>query len=188
MVALFSVPRAAFAAATFFATGCMLVAAAFLGALRRPGRVQYLSLGLGLATAALLYLIFYAGGAAVNAYHPFGISSAAESSVYALVASPSNPLLLQVAVLLFDSAGYEAFFRGVLQARLQPRMGVAAAPAVALLDALLHIVTLNPIWVAGTFLTDLVWGLTYFYGKSIQGSFLSHIVWDLAIFIVRPVT
>ena len=188
MVVLFVVPAQYFAPATFLATGCMLGAAYFLGAIRRPSGTSFRSLSLGLATAILLYMAFYAGGAFVDAYHPFGMSSASEASIYALIASPSNPLYLQVSLLLFDSAGYEAFFRGVLQSRLQPRMGVAAAPAVALLDASLHLITLNPVWVAGTFLTDLVWGLTYHYGRGLQGSFLSHIAWDLAIFVVRPVT
>jgi membrane protease YdiL (CAAX protease family) len=56
------------------------------------------------------------------------------------------------------------------------------------LDAAIHILTLNPIWVGGTFVTDLVWGATYYYGRGLQSSFLSHFVWDLAIFVVRPVT
>ncbi len=188
MVALFLVPREYFAAATFFATGVMVLSAYLLGALRRPSGLAYSALGLGLLTAALLYLIFYAGGWAVDSFHPFGITSESETSIYSLIASTSNPPYVQVLLLLFDSAGYESFFRGVLQFRLQSKVGVAAAPAVALLDAAIHAVTLNPIWVGGTFLTDLVWGLTYYYGKGVQGSFVSHFVWDIAIFMVRPVT
>lgn len=187
MVFLFSVPTAYFTAATFVSTSCMMVVAFALAGLRRRARLRYTSLALGLATAALLYLIFFSGAFAIDLFHPFGISSASESSVYSLVASPSNPLYAQVVVLLFDSAGYESFFRGVLQKRLQSSMGVGAAPAVALLDAMLHVITLNPIWVAGTFVTDLIWGLTYHYGKGTQASFTSHFIWDLAIFIVRPV-
>jgi CAAX protease family protein len=187
MVALFVVPPGYFVAATFASTGCMLAAAFYLGGLRPHRRLRYRSVLLGLLTAAGLYLVFYAGGAAVDLLHPFGITSASESSIYSLVASPSNSLFVQVILLLFDSAGYESFFRGVLQARLQARVGPAAAVLVALLDAGVHLVTLNPIWVGGTFVTDLVWGLTYYYGRGLQGSFTSHFLWDLAIFIVRPV-
>ena len=188
MLALFSVPREYFVAATFVATACMMAAAFMLGGFRAARRPQYLTVAFGVVSALILYLIFYVGGAAVNAFHPFGMTSASEASVYALIAAPSNPLYLQIGVLLFDSAGYESFFRGVLQRRLQPKIGPAAAPAIALLDAGLHIATLNPVWVAGTFVTDLVWGLTYYYGKGARASFTSHFIWDLAIFIVRPVT
>jgi membrane protease YdiL (CAAX protease family) len=187
MAVLFSVPAGYFVVATFMSTTCMIVAAFALGAVRRPlGRVP-VSLALGVASAAILYLVFYAGGTAVDALHPFGMTSASENSIYSLVASASNPLWLQVLVLLFDSAGYEAFFRGVLQEKLQGRLGLGAAPAVALIDAGVHVITLNPIWVAGTFVTDLAWGVTYYRG-SLSSSFTSHFLWDLAIFVIRPVT
>jgi CAAX protease family protein len=188
MAVLFTAPPGYFVAATFGATACMLVAAYALGAIRPSAGPVYLALALGVATAGLLYLIFYAGGAAVDAFHPFGITSASESSIYSLIASSSNPLALQVCVLLFDSAGYEAFFRGVLQERLQARLGISAAVCVALIDAGLHIMTLNPIWIGGTFVTDLVWGLTYYWGSGLTASFTSHFLWDLAIFVIRPVT
>jgi len=187
MLALFLVPHEYFVVATFVSTSCMMGAAYGLGGLRVARRPRTTSLVIGVLTAALLYLIFYLGGAAIDTLHPFGISSAAEESIYALIASPSNPLYLQVGLLFFDSAGYESFFRGVLQRRLQVTIGVAAAPAVALIDAGLHIATLNPVWVAGTFFTDLIWGLTYHYGKGTQASFTSHLAWDLIIFVVLPV-
>ena len=187
MVILFIVPAGYFVAATFGSTSCMIVAAFYLGGLKVPGQLRYRSVLLGVVTAVGLYLVFYVGGAAVDLLHPFGITSSSESSIYSLVASPSNPVYVQVALLLFDSAGYESFFRGVLQSRLQARVGPAAAVVVALLDAGLHVATLNPIWVVGTFVTDLVWGLTYYYGKGLQGSFTSHYLWDLAIFVLRPV-
>jgi uncharacterized protein len=188
MVVLFTVPAGYFAAATILSTSCMMLAARSAGGLRLPVRVRPTSVAIGAVSAALLYLVYFAGGAAVDAFHPFGMTSASESAIYSLIASPSNPIYLQAVVLLFDSAGYESFFRGVLQARLQPRFGVYSAPAIALIDAAVHVITLNPIWIGGTFISDLVWGLTYHYGKGTQASFTSHLLWDLAIFIIRPVT
>ena len=186
MLLLFTVPSSYFIAATFLSTSCMIGAAYALGALGRRSPAPK-SEALGLASAALLYGIFYTGAWVVSTYHPFGITSASETSIYSLISSPSNPLFLQVVVLLFDSAGFEAFFRGVLQKRLSARFGLLAAPAVALLDAAIHVATLNPLWVGATFVTDLVWGLTYRYGRGAQASFTSHFVWDLAIFILRPI-
>ena len=71
-----------------------------------------------------------------------GVSN--EGSIYSLISSPSNPITVQLAVLLFDAVGYESFFRGVLQRGLQAKMGVVAAPAIALLDAGLRFATFNP--------------------------------------------
>jgi len=187
MVLLFSVPRDYFVLATFVSTSCMMVGAVSAGGLRLPRRPTYPAVVFGAATAIVLYVVFLVGGWAVSSYHPFGITSASESSIYSLISSPTNPLSLQVAVLLFDSAGYESFFRGTLQSKLTPKMGVSAAPAVALLDACIHLLTLNMLWVGATFVTDTVWGITYHYGKGTQASFTSHLIWDIAIFIVRPV-
>ena len=187
MFLLFTAPAQYFVAATFVSTSCMMAAAFASGAFRGRWKAPLRGIALGLATAAVLYAIFALGAVAIDALHPFGVTSASESSIYALIASPSNPLYLQVAVLLFDSVGYESFFRVVLQNRLQARLGVVAPFAVALLDAGLHAVSLNPIWVGGTLVTDIVWGLTYYYGKGARASFTSHFVWDLVIFVIRPV-
>jgi membrane protease YdiL (CAAX protease family) len=185
MLFLFTVPSSYFVAATFVSTSCM-VGAAFAQRALMPRRPRLRPVVLGLASAALLYGIFYGGAWLVSTYHPFGITSTSETSIYSLISSPANPVYLQVAVLLFDSAGYESFFRGVLQGRLRPRLGIMAAPAVASLDAVLHIATLNPLWVGATFVTDSLWGVTYHYGGT-QSSFTSHFVWDIVIFILRPI-
>jgi membrane protease YdiL (CAAX protease family) len=186
MIVLFSVPRSYFVAATFVSTSCMILASLMVGVPRNRPRLRLVAMAAGLVSAGILYLVFFAGALALKNLIP-DYSAGSESSIYSLIASPSNPLSLQVVVLLFDAVGSESFFRGMLQKQLQPRLGVAAAPAVALFDAAIHIVTFNPIWIATTFVADLVWGLTYYFGKGFQSSFTSHFVWDLAIFIIRPV-
>ena len=185
MLILFTAPSSYFVGATFVSTSCM-VGAAYVQ--RAPGtrKARLKSVALGVVSAALLYGVFYGGAFLISTYHPFGITSESESSIYSLISSPGNPVYLQAAVLLFDSAGYESFFRGVLQKRLRPRFGVMAAPAVASLDAFLHVATLNPLWVGATFVTDLLWGVNYHFGGT-QESFTSHFVWDIAIFILRPI-
>lgn len=186
MLVLFLVPREYFVAATFGATTVMLMAAYLAGGQRLP-RPAPRPVLIGLASAAVLYFIFYGGDLAVAKLGFLGVSGSSVASIYSLIASPSNPLTLQVCVLAFDAAGYEWFFRGTLQGRLQPKVGIGAAPVVALIDAGLHLATLNPLWVATTFVADLSWGLTYYYGRDISASFASHLVWDLAIFVIRPI-
>jgi len=186
MLVLFSVPRAYFVEATFVSTGCMLIVSLLVSLPRSRPKVSPIALAAGLLSAGLLYLLFFGGALALKTLIP-GYGTESEGSIYSLIASPSNPLTLQVGVLLFDAAGYESFFRAALQKQLQPRIGVAAAPTIALFDAVIHIATFNPLWVATTFVADLVWGLTYHFGKGFQASFTSHFVWDLAIFVIRPI-
>ncbi|MGA2199574.1 MAG: type II CAAX endopeptidase family protein [Nitrososphaerales archaeon] len=187
MFLLFTVPQEYFIAATFVATTCMIVVTLLIQGYRGVFRPRVTTIGLGLATAAALYVVFYGGNLGVTALHPFGIGATNESSIYSLIASPSNPLFLQVGVLAFDAVGYESFFRGVLQTRLEPRTGVGSVFLVASLDALLHVVTLNPLWVVTTFIADSVWGLTYYFSKDLSSSMTSHFVWDIMIFILLPI-
>jgi len=187
MAVLFLVPQAYFIAATYVATTCMIAVTYLLTRYRGLFRPRAVTVAFGLVTAIGLYLIFYLGNLGVTTLHPFGMSVASENSIYSLIASPSNPLYSQVAVLAFDAAGYESFFRGVLQTRLEPRAGVGSVFLVALIDALLHVITLNPLWVVTTFIADSVWGLTYYYSKDLTSSMASHFVWDLVIFILLPI-
>ena len=188
MAVLFTAPHDYFVQATFVATGCMIIVAFALEGIGLPHELKIKPIAIGLGSALFLYLVFLGGAWMVATFHPLGITSALETSIYSLIASPSNPQYLQVAVLLFDAAGYESFFRGILQRKLTPRIGVGSAVVVAVVDALLHVISLNPLWVGATFVTDLVWGLAYRYGNGRTASFTSHFVWDIAIFILRPVT
>jgi membrane protease YdiL (CAAX protease family) len=166
---------------------CMIAVTYLICGYRGLFKPRPASIGLGVATAAALYLVFYAGNLGVTNLHPFGITATTENSIYSLIASPSNPLFLQVGVLAFDALGYESFFRGVLQTRLEPRTGVGSVFLVALLDALLHTVSMNPLWVVTTFIADSVWGLTYYYSKDLTSSVTSHFLWDVVIFILIPI-
>lgn len=187
MLALFLLPSRFFVAATFASTTCMIVATFLLTRYSGLFRPRAVTLTIGLVSAAALYLVFYLGNAGIAAIHPLGLSASTENSIYSLIASPSNPLYLQVGVLAFDAVGYESFFRGVLQTRLEPRFGSRAPFLVALIDAAIHVVTLNPLWVVTTFIADSCWGLTYRYSRELTSNTLSHFVWDIMIFIIFPI-
>ena len=150
MVVMFRVPSGDFLAAAYGSTACMAVAAYFVtdaaGSYSSLFRPSGLTLALGLLTAGLLYLVFVGGNQGIATTHPFGISTSSESSIYSLIASPGNPLYLQVGVLAFDAVGYESFFRGALQTALRSRTGLSSVFIVALVDASLHVFTRGRIW------------------------------------------
>ena len=186
MVVLFVLPSRYFIAATFGATSVMLAAAFFAAVSRRPKLTPRSTL-IGLGSAALLYATFYIGNSAIKLVGFSNAAGPAGASIYFLVSSPAYPLALQVLVLAFDATGFETFFRGTLQTKLSPKFGIAASPLVALVDATIHAVTLNPLWVVATFMADFAWGLTYAIGHDVSSSLLSHFIWDVAIFIIRPI-
>jgi hypothetical protein len=188
MAALFLLPSRYFVAATFGSMACMILVTFLLTQYSGLFRPRIVTIVIGLVSAVAIYGVFYLGNAGVEALHPLGISPSSETTIYSLIASPSNPLYLQVGVLAFDAVGYESFFRGVLQTRLEPRFGVASPFLVALLDAAIHILTFNPLWVVTTFIADSCWGLTYHYSKDLTANTLSHFVWDLVIFIIFPIS
>ena len=187
MAPLFVLPKGDFALSTFIATGCMAAVAVASGGYRRLFAPRAWTLALGLVAAAGLYALFYAGNMAIAAFHPLGVGTQAETSIYALIASSGNPLPLQVLVLACDSLGFESYFRGTLQALATPRLGGAAPFAVAAVDALIHAASFNLLWVVATFMADSVWGLTYYRTGDLSSSVLSHLVWDVAIFMVAPI-
>ena len=188
LVTLFLFPASFFVPLTFVATIVMMGAALWVRGVPKLTPPAARSLAIGVVSALGLYAIFYGGNAAVAIAGIPGLGASSEKSIYALISNQSNPLSLQALLLLFDAVGYEAFFRGTLMGNLTPRWGVASAPLVALADAGLHLATFNPLWVATTFVADLVWGLTYHYGRGTQASLTSHFLWDLAVFVIRPIT
>ncbi len=187
MAALLVAPGGLFVAATFASTTCMILASVAVGGYRALYRPSLRSIALGLAVAALLYLVFIGGNIGIAALHPLGIGAANENSIYSLIASPENPWYLQTLVLAFDAVGYESFFRGVLQRRLSSRVGGAAPVAAAAIDAAVHLLSLNPLWVVSTFIVDTAWGVSYRHTDDLAGNVVSHFAWDLLIFILLPI-
>ena len=187
MVLLFVVPPSLFVVATFVTTTCMIAVSVALGGYRALFRPSSRSMATGLAVAVLLYLLFIGGNLGIALFHPLGIGSSNENSIYSLIASPRNPLYLQFLVLVFDAVGYESFFRGVLQRRLSAKVGGAAPVAAAAIDAGVHLLSLNPLWVVSTFIVDTVWGYNYRHAKDISGNIASHFIWDILIFVLFPI-
>jgi membrane protease YdiL (CAAX protease family) len=187
MAVMLTLPSVYFVGAAFVSTTCMFAVAVALGGYRSLFRPSLGSVAGGLASAALLYLIFVGGNLGITLLLPFGIGTSNENSIYSLIASPANPVYVQLLLLLFDSTGYESFFRGILQRKAQPLVGLGAPFIAAIADASIHVLTLNPLWVVATFIVDVVWGLTYYYSKDLTSSMTSHFAYDVLIFVLFPI-
>jgi membrane protease YdiL (CAAX protease family) len=186
MIVMFSLPRVLFVPASLASTSIMiavsLVSSDYIGLFApRPRTIV-----LGLALALVLYLIFVGGNALVKSTSPLGVNASDETSIYSLF--ESTPLTLKLLVFLLDAVGFESYFRGVLQRLFTPTLGVASAFVVAGLDALIHLSSLNPLFVVTTFISDSVWGLNFYYAKDLSSNILNHFLWDALVFIAFPIT
>ncbi len=189
MCAMFLLPTDLFLPAAFLSTTCMILITYKLTRYSGLFRPRWRNLIVGVISAGGLYGLFLIGNYGIKALHPLGISSSSETSIYSLIASHS--LFLQIAILVLDALGYESYFRGSLQnyflARKGRSLAIGAVFASAFVDALIHLVTFNPLWVITTFIVDSVWGVTYYYAQDLSASVASHLVWDVMIFILFPI-
>jgi hypothetical protein len=92
-----------------------------------------------------------------------------------------------LALLLLIAPAEELFWRGVVQAHLEPRIG--AAPAVALATALAATVALaggEPFLALATLPTYALWGTLATWRRSLVPAIVSHGVWSVLVASVAP--
>ena len=145
------------------------VAYLVVGNLFEKERHSFSKIIVGIVTAVLLYFVFYLGNYAVTHLNLLGIGANNEQSIYGLFSGVPLPLL--IIVLALDAIGFEYYFRGNLQNLFAKRIGIGAVFLVAIIDALIHISTLNPLFPATVLVADSIWGLNYYFTKD---SLLEH--------------
>ena len=141
-------------------------------------------IGLGLASAALLYAVFFVGN--LLARWMFAFAAPGIDAVYGLKDGSS---LLRVGLLigLLIGPAEEWFWRGFLQRRLALRHGPWTGLAISTaLYTGMHVTSLNPMLVLAAGICGLFWGLIYMRYRSLLMVTLSHLVWDLAVFVFFP--
>ena len=139
---------------------------------------------IGLISAAVLYLIFWAGKTVSAAILPF--SGQQISGIYAKGAGSSMWL---IALLLFFITGpaEEIYWRGYLQKNLMARFGRWQGWLLATaVYAAVHIWSLNFMLIGAAFIAGAFWGAMYVHYKNLAPVIISHSVWSMVIFAVFP--
>lgn len=140
---------------------------------------------LGAISGFLLYFLFWIG------FHVFGILHLPfETSIKKLYRWYAPSLFWQyIALVLVAAPGEELFWRGFIQKSLlkyfRPIESIVIA---ALLYASVHIYSSSFLLVFAAFISGLVWGLLYYWKKSMPLVIVSHIIFDIIIFIIMPFT
>jgi membrane protease YdiL (CAAX protease family) len=139
----------------------------------------------GLASAVVLYLVFFLGDKITT--WMFDFAAPEITNIYG-TKSQASPLLIGSLLLLWIGPAEEIFWRGFAQHRLQvkfgPWKGYLLATAVY---ALVHIWAFNVMLFTAALVCGMFWGWMFMKFKSVWPGLISHAVWDLTIFVLLPI-
>jgi len=142
------------------------------------------AVGLGVISAALLYLLFFVGNILLQKLFPSSLDNLV--AIYNLKSGRSS-LRIGLFLGLIIGPGEELLWRGWLQRHWSKRLGkIAGLIAVALLYSAVHLASGNPVLVLAALVGGLWWGYQYLRFNSLLSNVISHLLWDLVIFIALP--
>ncbi len=157
----------------------------FAPALRRDlGQRALRKVALGLASAALLYGVFFAGDHVARAIIP-----QAGRGIEAIYALREGTSVWRVALLMavVFGPGEELLWRGLLQRGATHALGRSAGLVAATgLYAAVHLGSGNLMLVLAAAVCGLYWGVLYLWTGSLLINVVSHTVWDLVVFLLLP--
>ncbi len=163
----------------------------------RPWQIQQWTVGevgIGLAAAALLYVIFMVGNvvsALLSLWLPqplaYWFAPTAVASIYDFLA-PVVPWLVGILLVCITSPCEEWFWRGFLQERLCHRFGVWQGWLIAsFCYAAVHFVTGNLLLVAAAWVAGLFFGGLVLWRGNLVAATVAHSLWTVAIFLLWPI-
>jgi len=138
----------------------------------------------GLASAAVLYLIFWAGKEISTALFPF-----AELQIGGIYGKGAGtPRWIVIPLLLFITGPCEEiYWRGFLQDRLAERFGGRGGWLLTTaLYAGVHLWSFNFMLIGAAAVAGAFWGAIYWRFGSLIPVIVSHSLWSAAIFAVIP--
>ncbi len=140
--------------------------------------------GLGIASAVVLYFIFFAGDYFSRLLLPFASNNI--QNVYALKSGTSE-LRIGLLIALLIGPGEELIWRAYIQEKLSKQMStVKAALLATFFYTVIHLGSGNMMLVLAALVCGLFWGALYMRLRSVWLNVASHIVWDLAVFMFFP--
>ncbi len=140
--------------------------------------------GVGVASAVVLYGVFAAGRAAALALFPF--AAAGIDQVYALRSGVSVARVVLLIGLVIGP-GEELFWRGFFQERAGSGTGRASGLALtSLLYTSVHLASGNPMLILAAAVCGVFWGGLYLRFRSPVLNAVSHTAWDLLVFVILP--
>jgi len=148
--------------------------------------IDAMSLLVGLVSAAVLYLIFWAGKELSSALLPF-----AERQIGGVYEKGAGtPLWIVLSLLLFVTGPCEElYWRGFLQDRLMERFGGLRGWLVTtVIYAGVHLWSFNFMLIGAAAVAGAFWGAMYWRIGNLLPVIISHSLWSAVIFVVMPLS
>ncbi len=153
-------------------------------ALLRPAQHWGRTLSLAVASAALLYAIFWLGNKA-TAFLPFqkeGIAAIYQNK------QGTSPVVIALLMIFVVGPGEEIFWRGYVQGTFENGCGgLRGWLLAAFFYAAVHFASANIMLVGAAATAGLFWGWLYWRYKNLWANILSHVLWDVTIFLLLPI-
>ena len=140
---------------------------------------------LGLASAAVLYVVFLLGNVTARTFFPFG--GAEIEAVYGFGATTPR-WTIALLLILVVGPGEEFFWRGYVQRRLSAEFGWPGLVASVLVYGGAHVVTCNLMLILAALTCGSFWAFLYWRYGSLRINMISHACWAAAIFVFFPVS
>lgn len=141
-------------------------------------------IALGLASAAVLYAVFFVGNIVSRKLFPFAAEGISAVYDFKTGVAPARVWLLMTLVI---GPGEEIFWRAYVQRALTRRIGQwPGFIMAAALYAGVHAGSGNIMLLLAAALCGLFWGWLYLRYNSIVLNAISHTVWDVAVFLLWP--
>ena len=141
---------------------------------------------IGLASAAILYFIFYLGN--YFSHLLFDFSRQQINNIYA-TKSQADKWFIGAALLFLIGPAEEIFWRGFTQHNFAKKYGdITAFILTTIVYAFVHIWAFNFMLFMAALICGIFWGWMFMRYKSIVPVIISHAVWDLVIFIILPIS
>ncbi len=140
---------------------------------------------LGLASALVLYLIFFIGHKLASAILPF-----ASDQVGLVYQTRTQADLWVIGLLLLAWVGpaEEVFWRGFVQRRFSEKLGwLTGLVLTSALYTLVHVWSFNLMLLAAAGICGVFWGAMFYRFRSVWPGLISHAVWDVLIFVLLPI-
>ncbi|MBW2673103.1 MAG: CPBP family intramembrane metalloprotease [Deltaproteobacteria bacterium] len=141
---------------------------------------------IGLVSAMVLYLIFWAGKEISTALFPF-----AERQIGSVYGKGAGTPLWIVLLLLLCVTGpcEELYWRGFLQERLMERFGgLGGWLLTTVIYAAVHLWSFNFMLVGAAAVAGAFWGALYWRIGNLLPVIISHSLWSAVIFAIMPLS
>jgi len=164
---------------------CFLTDRDYLILLKKDlGEGLWRKIGIGLLSAFLLYLLFFAGNYLSRKW--FNFAGSGIEGVYRFKGDAAG-IRIAMLMLVLIGPGEELFWRGFLQRKLSSKTGKWTGFIIALLLYTgVHIFTGNFMLIMAAFICGLFWGWMYLKYNSMLINVVSHTVWDIVVFLLLP--